>query len=268
MDQRTIPDARWINQKLDIRAVAERLGIRTSRGKFHCWRPENHTNGDADPSVAFWEPANRLKCFVCPLNAIGPINLVMEYLQVDFRRAVDWIDENFPVERIPARKPTEREKVRLPVGRGESPMDFFVRSHIYSKLSPASRQLAPALLAFTDPEQGSTYAPRKLTASYLAMMRYSGLRSPNAIKKALEELRIIGWLHPVPNKLNGLVKNVGSYSLTPYSEAVRELANALAIEERQAIEYEKAWAQQRRVERQREFRSKKANEADLLLSQE
>jgi len=100
------------------------------------------------------------------------------------------------------------------------------------------------------------------------MMRYSGLKSPNVIKKALEELRIIGWLHPLPNQLNGLVKKVGSYLLNPYSEAVRELGNVLAAEERRAIEYERAWAQQRRIDRQRDFGSKKKHEADLSLSKE
>jgi hypothetical protein len=268
MDQRTIPDARWINQNVDIRQIAVKLGIGTSRGKFHCWRPKNHSNGDADPSVAFWKLQNRLTCFVCGKPPTGAIDLVIEYLGVDFSAAVDWIDKHFDVPRIPARKPHEKKRDRLPIGVGESPMDPLVRSHIFSKLSPSSRQLAGVLLAFAETEQGATHSPRKLTMSYRGMMSYSGLRSPNAIKKALEELRIIGWLHPAPNKLKGLLKQVGSYSLTPYSDAVRELGNMLAAEERQAIEYERTWAQQRRIERQRAFRTNQKHEAHLSISHE
>jgi hypothetical protein len=180
----------------------------------------------------------------------------MECLRVDFRFAVDWIAKNFEVPRLPARKPTERKESRLPVGVGESPLDFLVRSHIYSKLSPSSRQLAGVLLAFADVEQGATYSPRKLTFSYCGMMRYSGLRSPNAIRKAIEELSIIGWLHPTPNKNKGLLKQTGRYTITPYSDSVNELGHALAQEERLIIEYEREWAQQRRIKRQRDFRSK------------
>jgi len=268
MDQRTIPDARWINQKVDIRQVAEKLGIRASGGKFHCWRPENHTNGDREPSVSCWEEANRLKCFVCDRPAIGAINLVIELLGVEPSRAIDWIAQNFPVPRIPARRPLQRGGDRFPIGVGESPMDLLVRSHIYSRLSSPARELAPVLLALVDKEQAAAHEPRKLQISYRAMIRYSGLKSPNAIRKAIEELSIIGWLHPVPNKLNGMVKRVGTYTITPYSDAVRELGNTLATEEQQAIAYEKAWAQLRRIERQRAFRSKQKHETGLSLSQE
>src|SRR4051812_19166456 len=105
MVQRMIPDARWINRELDIRRVASALGIQgRTNNRFHCWIPQNHRNGDADPSVRYWAKGNRLRCFVCERRPIGVIDLVMDFQKTEFNSAVGWIAAHFDVHEIPARK--------------------------------------------------------------------------------------------------------------------------------------------------------------------
>src|ERR1700681_2184528 len=98
---RSIPDVKWINRELDIRRVAFERGVRGSGSRFHCWHPENHSNGDADPSVRYWREGNRLRCFVCDRPAIGVIDLVLDILGGDCAIAISWVAQRFEVPTIP-----------------------------------------------------------------------------------------------------------------------------------------------------------------------
>jgi hypothetical protein len=249
-----LPDARRINREIDIRDVAAALDIRRSRLRFHCWHPENHSHGDADPSVGYWEQENRLKCFVCDKPAIGVIGLVMDVLNLDFKGAIAWIDSRFEVPRMLRRKKIERAERRNLDGVLH-PIDYLVRSHIFSKLSAPTQAIAAAMIAFSEKTGALAESTRMVTISYRALQRYSGLRSPNAVCNAVRELEMIGWLQASTQRA-GLQNTTAIYSITPFSESVVALGHALAKEEQMAIEYERAASKQRRVERERAFRAK------------
>jgi hypothetical protein len=255
MARGNIPDARRINGKLDIRKVAAALEIRRSGNAFHCWKPENHAHGDADPSVRYWRGGNRLRCFVCD-RTFGPVDLAIDLLRMRFVDAVRWIAEKFEVPHIPARKKSERRIVAPgSVLAGEDPITFLVRSHVFSQLSAPTRSVAPVLLSFSDYEREMGQGPRPVKISYRALGQYSGLKSPNAIRKAIEELEVIGWLEVERQPREGLVYATGRYRLTPYSQDLIALGNTLADQKRQIIQYERAVARERKEERQRMFRA-------------
>jgi hypothetical protein len=257
MVQRMIPDARWINRALDIRLVAHALGIQgRTDDRFHCWNPQNHRNGDADPSVRYWKAGNRLRCFVCDRRAVGVIDLVMEVQNTDFNSAVGWIAGQFAVQEIPARKRQERAERRRLDGITH-PIDYLIRSHIFSRLSAPTQAIAPTLAAFSDKPEGISDSPRTLTISYAALVRYSGLRSPNAVSKALRELEIIGWLQ-IKGSGRGPLRSTAVYNLTPFAESVVNLGHALAEEEQMEIAYERGVAKVRKADREKAFRERTA----------
>ena len=79
------------NENLDyIRAtpiedVAKRLGIEVGRNKALCPFHE-----DRHPSLHFDIKRNRYKCFSCGASG-NVIDLVMRYMYVSFKEAVEWM---------------------------------------------------------------------------------------------------------------------------------------------------------------------------------
>jgi hypothetical protein len=59
-----IPDFEHIRRKVPIRKIARDLGLAISGNMVHCWRLENHQNGDRTPSVGLHVRKNTAKCFV------------------------------------------------------------------------------------------------------------------------------------------------------------------------------------------------------------
>ena len=70
---------------LPIEGVAERLGLQVTRHKCLCPFHE-----DSHPSLSFCIRKNTYRCFVCGAHG-GTIDLVMKYLNKDFRSAIEWL---------------------------------------------------------------------------------------------------------------------------------------------------------------------------------
>ena len=70
---------------LPIEGVAERLGLRVSRHKALC-----PFHADTHPSLSFKVSKNTFRCFVCGAHG-GTIDLVMRFLNKDFRDACRWL---------------------------------------------------------------------------------------------------------------------------------------------------------------------------------
>ena len=70
---------------LPIEGVAERLGLRVSRHKALC-----PFHADTHPSLSFKVSKNTFRCFVCGAHG-GTIDLVMRFLNKDFREACRWL---------------------------------------------------------------------------------------------------------------------------------------------------------------------------------
>ena len=74
---------------LPIEGVAERLGLRVVRHKALCPFHDDH-----HASLSFKVSKNTFRCFVCDAKG-GTIDLVMRFLNKDFREACRWLaDEN------------------------------------------------------------------------------------------------------------------------------------------------------------------------------
>jgi hypothetical protein len=75
---------------LPIEGVAERLGLQVVRHKSLC-----PFHNDHHASMSFKVSRNTCRCFVCMTQSIGPIDLVMRHLHMDFKEACKWLaDEN------------------------------------------------------------------------------------------------------------------------------------------------------------------------------
>ena len=75
-------------RELPIEGVAERLGMRVERHKCLCPFHE-----DSHPSLSFCVRRNTYRCFVCGASG-GTIDLVMRYLNKDFKEACNWLSGN------------------------------------------------------------------------------------------------------------------------------------------------------------------------------
>ena len=82
---------------LPIEGVAERLGLRVTHGhKSIC-----PFHDDSHPSLSFNLRKNTCRCFVCMNESIGTIDLVMRYLNKDFREACKWLANEDPSLTLP-----------------------------------------------------------------------------------------------------------------------------------------------------------------------
>ena len=70
---------------LPIEGVAERLGLRVVRHKCLCPFHDDH-----HASLSFRVSKNTFRCFVCGASG-GTIDLVMRYLNKDFKAACQWL---------------------------------------------------------------------------------------------------------------------------------------------------------------------------------
>ena len=76
---------------LPIEGVAERLGLQVKMHKALCpFHADNH------PSLSFSVRRNTFRCFVCGANG-GTIDLVMKYLNKDFKEACRWLADEHNV---------------------------------------------------------------------------------------------------------------------------------------------------------------------------
>ena len=71
---------------LPIEGVAERLGLRVRMHKALCPFHDDH-----HASMSFKVSKNTCRCFVCMTQSIGPIDLVMRHLNLDFKAACRWL---------------------------------------------------------------------------------------------------------------------------------------------------------------------------------
>ena len=236
-----IPDMRFINRNIPIKDIARALELRLDgAGKIHCWHPERHQHGDRTASVGIRTSNNTAKCFGCDSKPMGPIDLLMDVQGL--RSAADaalWIAEHFNVPVIPARKRlTDAARLRTRVGY-EQGLELLTRSGLWGELSMAARSIAPVLLAFGE-KQSPLDQELTVRISYVGISRYSGVRSPNAIRKALFELGEIGFLKsPEAGLRRSPSRNAASYVVTPNSNELLETANAFAERMRTEISAER-----------------------------
>ncbi len=248
---RGVPDLRWINRRLPIADVAKALGLRLGQGgMIHCGHPEKHQNGDKTPSVGVRKSMNRVKCFGCDSPTMSVVDLVCDVLGVSVAEAARWIAEHFDVPQIPRRRHLEPSERRWCDVGHEQPIELLVKSGIWAQLSPQAQRIAPVLFCLATKEDRDTF---RVQISNRAIMRYSGAKSFSSVSKAIRQLEEIEWLQCVPGtaRAGAELRSTGTYLLTPYSDALQELANATFVQQKQEIEAEREIRkQQRRARRE------------------
>jgi hypothetical protein len=247
-----IPDIRFINRKIPIADVARALGLRiSSDGNIHCWRPSLHQHGDQTASVGIRKTNNTVKCFGCGIGPLSVIDFVMAILDLkEPGEVARWVAARFDVPEIQrGRHIVEPERRRFHFGH-ESEIGLLVYSGLWARLSPAARAIVPVLLEFAEQEPGKQ--TQSVTISYRALMRYSGVGSPNAISAALRELEKIQWISVLAGGRepgSGPVRATSTYLLTPRSDELMELANANYEQMRDEIATQRALQAEARAKR-------------------
>jgi hypothetical protein len=214
---RELPDMDFMRRKISIFDVATALGIRTAgRSAAHCWRVEQHQNGDRSPSVSLFK--NRAKCHVCDARGLSVIDLVMTYHGCNLADAVVWITDRFDVPVI-----AKEAKVRRPerwqpsrVGVSQFPLEPLVRAGVWAWMGDGARAILVALACFTDPATGEA------TISTRGLGRYSGKLSRSTITTVIRQLENIGLLE-VSRAKDGATCKVSTYRLTLDSDRFQRL---------------------------------------------
>ena len=202
-----LPDMAFIRSKIPISEVAFALGLKLGgRSTAHCWRTQQHQNGDRTPSISLRK--NRATCYVCDGHPLSSIDLVMAHQQCDLISAVRWICARFDVPNIPKGKKLVRSE-RWRTGRfGASrfPLEEIIRSGIWANLSDAERAVLPVLCCFADANTG------EVEISYRGIARYSGKSTNNTVSAVIAKLEKLGLLKVTRNR-DGTFRKCGRYLL-------------------------------------------------------
>ncbi len=249
------PDVSWMKRNVPIIAVARALGLRIRNRRAKCWRPEKHRHGDAHPSLNLYEKGNRCRCFVCDLKGgHSNIDLVMGVLPCDFRDAVFWIAERFPVPNVKVGRPAGKTlPSALPYRAGVlgSEWEVVVRSGLWGLLSAAERSILLALHAFQDVDTGLT------RLSYRAIMRYSGVRKTGNISNAIKELKKMHALQAVPGLRRGLLRECSTYRVTLTDPKFLEICNGVFASARKEVAQERVYRASLKAKRARDTQRSK-----------
>lgn len=251
-----IPDMAFINAKVPISEVATALGLHFgASGHIHCWHPDRHQNGDRTASVGICRQQNYVKCFGCGTPPMHTLNLVIDVLGIPAGDAALWIAERFEVPRIPRTTPPRKvPSVVTRVGVGP-PLTPLIVSGLYARMSESARNVATVLAHLADKEDAR--AVYSIRISYVGILRYGGMASPNAVRKGLRELAELRWLsikQSTPESGHPL-RSVPTYVITPQSDTFLEIANASAAALVQEIAVEKELRARKRNERTQTLRS-------------
>ena len=246
------PDLGWIKGKIPIEEVARELGLEVTRHRARCWRPENHRNGDADPSLRFHCRKNRARCFVCDqTGGFSTVDLVMGVLGCDFPLAVGWICERFPVpsaNRGSPIGPRSRWRPNYRVGTSGTELELLVLSGLWALLTATQQKIVPVLRAFRDEETGWAQI------SYRGLMRYAGVGSATSIARAIRGFECLHALRVERTQAVGVVRGCSRYRLTFDDADFLRGLNEVYRRHREAIERERAFRAEARVSKNRRAR--------------
>jgi hypothetical protein len=256
-----IPNMAWINRNVPVLEVARTLQLEIAdQGRIRCWHPDHHENRDRTASVGIRKVNNTVKCFGngCGVGPFGPIDFVKDVLSLRSpHEAAIWIAERFVVPYLRPRAHLPKRPVPIQPAGFEGEIGILIGSGLWADLRESTRCIAPALLFLGTREPGK---PKWLVkASFRTIGRYSGIRSPSAISRALTELQEIAWLEKATGQSAsvgraGLVRETNTYVINPESNELVDLAQARAKQIREEIEAEKQMRKEARTKRSRMHR--------------
>lgn len=241
------PDIAWIKKNVSVLEVGKAIGMRIRHRRAKCWRPENHTHGDADPSLHFFERGNRVRCFVCDMRGgHSNIDLVMRVLSVPFGEAVRWIAERFTVPNVKPGRPVGSHPARAAsyrVGVHGSEFEVLVRSGMFGQLPAPERSILVTLEHFRDPDTGLTHL------SYAGIMRYAGVSSTATVARALKQLARLHAIEIHRGLRVGITRECSAYRVTLDDPKFLSLCNEVCRSSRERIAQERSYRRQLRSKR-------------------
>lgn len=193
--ERQLYDIGNIKARHDILDVAERLGLEIVRhgplrSTARCFRQDKHLHGDKNPSAVIDRENQIYRCWVCYDKPLDVIDLVCDFLGVDFREACEWLEKGYVEPR------TEKAKVFTPNYKLTKDRLQIVRA-FYDLCDPQADYLYRYLMARgITPESikkfgfrychSSQDAERELLKSFTKQqLLEAGLISPNNEKQTL-----------------------------------------------------------------------------------
>lgn len=246
------PDIAWMKKNVSVFEVAKALGLRIRHRRAKCWRPENHTHGDSEPSLHFYERRNRVRCFVCDMRGgHSNLDLVMGVLGCELHDAVRWIAERFTVPNVKVGRPIGNALVASApyrVGVHGSEWEVVVRSGMWGAMTTAERSILVVLDSFKDSETGLT------RMSYRGMMRYAGVKMKANVSRAIKELSKMHALQVSRGPRIGITRECSSYRVTLDDPAFLGLCNAVFADARREIEQEREYRASQKRDRERDAR--------------
>ena len=124
-------------------------------------------------------------------------------------------------------------------------------------MSPPAQSVATVLWETCEKDEPTAHE-FPIRISYAGISRYSGVRSPNAIHKALIDLGEIGFLKfPEAGLRRTPARMAARYIVTPNSNELYELAQAFATQMRTEIAAERELRARIRREKTRAWRGKR-----------
>ena len=173
---------------LPIEGVAERLGLRVRMHKALCPFHDDH-----HASMSFKVSKNTCRCFVCMTQSIGPIDLVMRHLNLDFKAACRWLadEHNIILEEWKPQTSAIRHQTSFDASRYARYFDHPFLNEPARKFLFDERRLDPRvvrwcrLTSWTD-KQGT---PWLQIPYYDRSGRLTGVQNRNLIKGALPRFR-------------------------------------------------------------------------------
>src|ERR1700675_598660 len=250
-----LPDFKFIN-RIPIVDVARKIALEViGDGEIRCWRSNEHKRGTS-PFLRVL-PANKVICGACGTSKMSVVDMVRHFGGFETpREAGECVASFYPdVPRTPKgihlKNPTCE-----PVPPGcRNLWTLLIPSGVWAELSETAKALVPVFLLFA--EWNDAGDEGLLTISHGGLKQYTGLRSPNALVKAIKELEEIGWLGKRPSlRGHSPAQGVMTYVITPLSQGVRDKANETAPALAARISYEKGIAKRKREERKRALQSK------------
>lgn len=173
---------------LPVEGVAERLGLQVKRHMALCPFHDDH-----HPSLSFSVRRNSYRCFVCGASG-GTIDLVMKYLNLDFKAACRWLaDESGIVQISPPLTPPNLggEKVTFDATRYERHFEHpwlneEARRFLFDERRLDERVVAWCRLTSWKDRQG---VPWLQTPYYDREGKLVGVQNRNLIRGALPRFR-------------------------------------------------------------------------------
>ena len=190
----SVPDAKFIRQRLPIGEVLQKLGIKGNGRYYYCWRDDH-----GRPTVGVHLPSNTTRCFRCDTRGLSPVDLVIAVLGIDVGSAFRWFATEFPD--VPRRRVEMRgRKVR---SRTEV-FRHYTRAH-WPEVSCGALVLSKPWASFRSPEKLLAVAimahmptRRKehpvISTNYWELMAWAGIGDRQVLARALRTLRQRGLI--------------------------------------------------------------------------